>query len=80
MHCTGMYRILEYSEVEAKDQSISVGFSFSILNSTNFVNVTAERGKRDFTNELLPAESYYKLNIGISSRDTWFKKNKEKVD
>ena len=78
MHCGGMYRTLEYSAVEGKDQSLSIGFSLSILNGTNFVNVTTERGRRDFTNELLPAESYYKFNIGISSRDTWFKKIRRK--
>ncbi len=78
IHCGGMYRILEYSNIEAIDQSFSAGFGFSILKNTNFVNVSAERGKRDFSNELLPAESYFKLNIGISSRDTWFKKIRRK--
>ena len=61
---------------EINNFGITFGFGLPMRGSYSNVNIGLELGKRGTTNANLIEENYFKVNVGLSLNDLWFRKKK----
>ena len=61
---------------EVEDFGITFGVGLPLSRSFSNVNIGFELGKQGTTDGDLIEEEYFKINIGLSLNDQWFRKSK----
>ena len=58
------------------DFGITFGLGLPLGNNFSNVNLGFELGRRGTTNAGLVEEDYFRINVGLSLNDKWFRKRK----
>jgi len=67
---------MKFANNELKEYAISVGFGLPLRKSKTFVNLGFELGKNGTIADDLIEERFFRVMLGISIKETWFRKSK----
>lgn len=67
---------IKFADSEIKELALSVGFGLPLRKSRTFVNLGFEIGQNGTIEKDLIQERFFKVMLGISIKETWFRKSK----
>ncbi len=67
---------IKFADTELKEYAISVGFGLPLRRSKTFVNLGFELGQNGTIDKNLIQERYFRVMLGISIKESWFRKSK----
>ncbi|OYT16807.1 MAG: hypothetical protein B7C24_05775 [Bacteroidetes bacterium 4572_77] len=67
---------IKIADTELKEYAISLGFGLPLRKSNTMVNLGLELGQNGTIDNNLIQERYFRILVGISLKETWFRKNK----
>lgn len=67
---------MKFADTELKEYAVSVGFGLPLRKSKTMVNLGFELGQNGTINNDLIQERYLRVMLGVSIKETWFRKSK----
>lgn len=67
---------IKFADSELKEYALSVGFGLPLRKSKTFVNLGFELGQNGTIANSLIQERFFRVMMGISIKETWFRKSK----
>ncbi len=67
---------IKFADNEIKEYAVSVGFGLPLRKSKTFVNLGFELGQNGTIQNDLIQERFFRVMMGISIKETWFRKSK----
>ena len=67
---------IKFAETELKEYAISMGFGLPLRKSRTMVNLGFELGQDGTIQNGLIQERFFRVMLGISIKETWFRKSK----
>ena len=67
---------MKFADTELKEYAVSVGFGLPLRKSKTIVNLGFELGQNGTISNNLIQERYFRVMLGVSIKETWFRKSK----
>ena len=67
---------MKFADTELKEYAVSVGFGLPLKRSSTILNLGFELGQNGTISNNLIQERYFRVMLGVSIKETWFRKSK----